>query len=72
MGPDGLLASPASRHPGPHSYKKLLGLLLGEAAANSRELFQFKPFHRSIREPQDYQSFGEQFFDIVLVKETSG
>lgn len=54
------------------SYKKLLSTLLKEAAENSRNLFQFKPFHQSIREPQDFTAFGEQFFDIVLIKETSG
>ena len=49
-----------------------MGTLLNEAAENSRNLFQFQPFHKNIREPYDYTAFGEAFFDIVLVKETSG
>jgi len=50
----------------------MMGTLLKEAAENSRDLFQFQPFHKMIRDPFDYTTFGESFFDILLVKETSG
>jgi hypothetical protein len=46
----------------------MLGLLVSEAGENSRNLFQFAPFHQAIRGPtQDYTKFGEEFFDILIV-----
>ncbi|GAB5034253.1 glycerol-3-phosphate acyltransferase [Nannochloropsis oceanica] len=56
----------------PEKYQEMLGLLMKEAAENSRSLYQFEPFHKNIRGPVDFTAFGENFFDILCVKEQSG
>jgi len=33
----------------PEKYQEMLGLLMKEAAENSRSLYQFEPFHKNIR-----------------------
>ena len=50
----------------------MLSVLLTEAATNSRDLYQFDPFHKNIRGPgTDFTKFGETWFDILIVQETS-
>lgn len=65
-------AAKSSAYPG-EKYANLMNILLKEAVVNSKELYNFAPFHRALRDENgvDYQTFGEEFFDICMEKERS-
>ena len=66
-------AAKQCNYPG-EKYQYLMNILLKEAVVNSKSLYQFAPFHRALTDENgiDYQTFGEEFFDMCMEKESSG